>query len=366
MKQIQNIDSNMQLNATSNTNGILWHKPDQKPMRLSGFAYYEEDKIYRRLPLRTKELFEVVNPCLNELCEHTAGGQIAFRTDSTKILLRAKLTFAHNMSNMTAVGQNGFDCYIGRDGERLKFYGITRFDIKETEFECEMVINLPKNQMRDVLINFPLYGGIESVEIGLEEDASLLEPKPYDQPGKIVFYGTSITQGGCASRPGMAYTNILSRWLNKECINFGFSANGLGEYEMADRIAEIDDISLVVLDYEANAGTNGRLEASMEEFINIIRRKHENVKILVLSRIPYTGDYYDEALMKRRNEIREFQKEVVSKRRLSGDELIYFCNGNDLMDEYFDEYTVDFIHPTDLGFFKMAEGLYPLLKDILF
>lgn len=365
MEKIQHIDKNMSENVVNSGNGVCWYKPDQKPMRLTGFAFYEEDKVYRRLPLRTKELFHKVNPCLNDLCENTAGGQISFRTDSTRILLRAKLTGVHNMSNMTAVGQFGFDCYLGQNGERLKFYGITRFDITKDEYECEMVANLAKDQIRDVLIHFPLYGGIKEVEIGLDEDAVVQEPKAYEKPGKIVFYGTSITQGGCASRPGMAYTNILSRWLNYECINFGFSANGLGEPEMADRIAEIEDVSMVVLDYEANAGTNGKLELTLVEFIHIIRRKHPFVPILVLSRIPYTGDYYNKALMERRNGLRDFQRQVVMDKKKSGDNNIYFYNGNDLMDEYFDEYTVDFIHPTDLGFFKMAEKLFPLLKEIL-
>lgn len=365
MGKIKHIDQNMSENVIDDAIGIHWYQPDQKPIRLTGFAYYEEDKIYRRLPLRTKELFEKVNPFLNELCENTAGGQIAFRTNSTRILIRAKLKGIHDMPNMTAVGQCGFDLYLGQNGERLKFYGITRYDVTSKEFNCEMVANLPKDQIRDVLIHFPLYGGIEEVEIGLDEDAEILEPKPYDKPGKIVFYGTSITQGGCATRPGMAYTNILSRWLNYESINFGFSANGLGEPEMADRIAEIDDVSMVVLDYEANAGTNGKLEITLENFIDIIRSKHPMVPILVLSRIPFTGDYYNETLMKRRNGFREFQKNVVMNRKKEGDNNIYFCNGNDLMDEYFDEYTVDFIHPTDLGFFKMAEKLLPIFKVIL-
>lgn len=348
-----------------NLDSIKWIEPFDEPLRLSGFAFFKEDRVYRRLPLRTKEVFEKVNPNLNILCENTAGGQIAFRTDSSQILLRVQLHKPHNMVNMPATGQCGFDCYLAQNGERLKFFGVTKFDIKESTYECEVVANLKRDVIRDVLINFPLYEGVKEVQVGLDYDAVVEGPKEFSDSGKMVFYGTSITQGGCACRPGMAYTNILSRWLNRECINLGFSANGLGEYEMAQVIAEIENPDIIVLDYEANSATNGRLEASLDGFIQIIREKHREVPILVLSRIQYLADYYDENMMDNRNKWRDFQRGIVEKRAANGDANIYFYNGNDLFDEYFDEYTVDFIHPTDLGFWKMAQGLYPVINQIL-
>lgn len=288
---VQTIDSKMSNNTKCTNNGIRWIKPYEEPLRLSGFEYFDTDKIYRRLPLSKKELFEKVNKNLNILSEDTAGGQVAFRTDSTKIIVRAKNIIGHNMVNMTASGQCGFDCYLGQNNEPLKFYGITKFDIDKKDYECEIVSNLAPHKMREVVINFPLYDGIVEVEIGVEESSTVLPPKPYSAPGKLIFYGTSITQGGCATRPGMAYTNILSRWLNREVINLGFSANGLGEYEMAELIADIKDASLVVLDYEANSGTNGRLEASLACFIDIIREKHPMIPILVVSRIQYLAAF---------------------------------------------------------------------------
>ncbi|GAA4294349.1 SGNH/GDSL hydrolase family protein [Anaerocolumna aminovalerica] len=365
-KDIRDIDKNMSNNGLTATEGIKWFKPYEEPLRLSGFQYFSEDRVYRRLPLSKKVLFERVNNNLNILSEDTAGGQVAFRTNSSRILVRAKNKIGHDMVNMAASGQNGFDLYLGQNGERLKFYGITKFDVKYKEYQCEIIANLPVGQIRDVLLNFPLYDGVEYVEIGVDDGAEVLPPKPFAAPGKIVFYGTSITQGGCATRPGMAYTNILSRWLNREVINLGFSANGLGEYEMAELIADIEDASMVVLDYEANAATTGRLEASLSGFIDIIRKKHPHIPILVLSRIQYLADFYDETLQKRREHYRKFQLDTVEEKRKQGDNNIYFYNGNDLYDDYFDEYTVDFIHPTDLGFWKMAEGLHEVLKKILF
>ncbi len=364
-KDIRIIDVNMKENERISCEDISWHLPYEAPFRLSGFAFFEEDRIYRRLPGKKRELFEQVNPNLNMLSENTAGGQIAFRTNASRILLKVSLKGIHNMVNMTAVGQCGFDCYLGQRGERYKFYGITRFDISRKEYLCEVVSGLPEHEIREVLLNFPLYEGVDQVLIGLDQNAGILEPQPYEDAKKIVFYGTSITQGGCASRPGLAYPNILSRWLNRECINLGFSANGLGEPEMAEVIAEMEDLSLVVLDYEANSATNGRLFASLNNFIEIIRRKQPQIPILVLSRVQYLPDCYDKKLMDNRESYRNFQKTVVLERRKAGDENLHFLNGNDLWDESFDEYTVDGIHPTDLGFWKMAEGLLPVLQGLL-
>lgn len=362
-QQIKNVDKNMSQNNINNRSNIKWYNPYETPFRLSGFEYFHCDKLYRRLPISTEELFEKVNPNLNILSWHTAGGQISFKTNSSKILIKATISAKHNMANMTAIGESGFDCYLGQNGERLKFYGVTNFDILSDSFECELVANLPIST-RDILLHFPLYNGVKSIQIGLDVNAVVEPPIDFEQ-GKILFYGTSITQGGCASRPGMAYTNILSRWLNKEILNFGFSANGLGEYEMAELIADINNLSLIVLDYEANSGTNGRLESSLEGFIDIIRHKNPETPILVVSRIQHLADFYDKELFDRRVRLREFQKKIVQKRCLDGDTKIFFLNGNDLFDDNFDEYTVDFIHPTDLGLWKMAEGLFPIISHIL-
>lgn len=363
-KHIWEIDSNMKTMEGAELEELVWY-PIENPIRLTGFEYFKEDKRYRRLPLNTKELFERVNPNLNELCENTAGGEIAFRTDSGRIAVHVELTYVHDMVNMTAAGQCGFDCYVARNGERYKFYGITKFDIRKKSYACEVVNNLNDGTVKDILLNFPHYCGVKRVMIGLEEGAQLLEPRPFARNGKLVFYGTSITQGGCATRPGMAYTNIISRRLNMEHLNYGFSANGLGEYEMAELLSEVENPALYMLDYEANAGTNGRLEKSLEKFVEIIREKKPATPLLVVSRLPYLADYYDEEAGRRREELRKFQKDFVDMRRKAGDSNIYFVSGKELWDEDFDEYTVDFIHPTDLGFYKMAEKLTEIIQEIL-
>jgi len=181
-----------------------------------------------------------------------------------------------------------------------------------------------------------------------------------------VVYGTSITQGGCACRPGMAYTNILSRRLNLEFINLGFSGNGRGEPEVARIIATLPEPACFVLDYEANCTDPEQLRKTLPEFIRILRAAHPRIPLLVISRIPYAAEDHKPVAHGRRLERRDIQSQCVETFRQAGDSRIFFQDGSNLLGADFDECTVDGSHPTDLGFLRMAEGLEPVFRKILF
>lgn len=358
--KIQELDSNMA--QVSLETEFCWKQVSA--VFLEGFAFYDIDKVYRRMPLDTEETFKIVNPCINDLSEDTAGGQIRFKTNSDKVALRVKLDCAHNMVNMTAAAQCGFDLYVKYEKEPYRFKNITKFDITNSEYEVLVDGNLGK-EYKEILLNFPLYMGVKSVEIGLTVKSEILPPCPHTVAGKMVFYGTSITQGGCASRPGMAYTNIISRHMDCEAINLGFSGNGLGEYEVAEVIARISEANIIVLDYEANAASNGRLEKSLVGFIDTVRTKLPIVPILVISRIPVYGDFYNADMRDERNKLRQFASQTVKKFNNNGDKNIYFLDGYSLLPTDFFDCTVDGLHPTDVGFKAMAEGLLPIIREIL-
>lgn len=365
MNTKRQVDKNMAGNETKGEEDIIWLPIEDGRLRVSGFAFFEEDHKLERIPDRLKDVFEEINPCLNELGIHTAGGQLSFRSNTSRVFLRAKITTVPNMVNMTAVAQCGFDCYIGDMPKDMRFFGITKFDTTKSEYTCEVVTKLDTTKVKEFLFHFPLYAGVIEVEIGIDSTAIIEPPTPYEKEGKIIFYGTSITQGGCASRPGMAYTNYVARKLNLEHCNFGFSGNGLGEYEVAKMLSEVEKPLLYVIDYEANSGTNGRMVKSLNDFIGCLRKEHKEVPILVVSRVPYLMDLLEESTGSLRNSLREFQKETVKNLRVLGDEAIYFLDGYTLWGEDFDEYTVDFIHPTDLGFYFMGERLESVIKEIL-
>jgi lysophospholipase L1-like esterase len=163
----------------------------------------------------------------------------------------------------------------------------------------------------------------------------------------------------------MAYTNILSRRLNVEFINLGFSGSGRGEAEVAEAVAQVAHPICFVLDYEANCVSTELLRETLPRFIRILRAAHAGVPILVVSRTPYAVELQNEESARAGAERREFQRATVEKLRSEGDALVFFKDGSDLLGEDFDECTVDGGHPTDLGFLRMANGLEPVLRWIL-
>lgn len=357
----QKLDPNMALANTENV-GLQWHTPKEQPFRLSGFAWFAQDGVYRRLPVQPAH---EIPPAVDSLANSTAGGQIAFRTDSKRLVVRVVLAGKANMYHMPSTGQCGFDLYIGAPGEQ-RYCSTTRYNHKESEYEAVLFDYPDMSEERHITLNFPLYQGVKEVSIGLEPGASLLAPLPYRSPKKVVIYGTSITQGGCAARPGMAYSNILSRRIPLEFVNLGFSGNGRGEPEMARVIAEIADPALLVLDYEANSVSVELLTKTLPEFIRIYREVHPNVPILVVSKIRYAREVFDPALLQRRLEMKRVQQGNVERCRSEGDAHIHFFDGEQLLGpDNFEECTVDGVHPTDLGFLRMADTLTPVIRELV-
>lgn len=355
-RDIEQLDANETL-AKADENGVAWLDPRTPPFRLAGFPWIDKERVYRRLPLMPQWS---IRDAVDRLANSTSGGQIQFQSDSPKILIRVKLESASNMNHMPATGQSGFDLYLGQAPSQI-YYSTTKFNAKATEYELTLFSGSKTN--RHFTLNLPLYNGVKSVEIGVEAGATLTAPAPYENEGRIVIYGTSITQGGCAARPGMSYTNILSRRINSEFVNLGFSGNGIGEPELAKLISSISRKRLIVLDYEANARES--IRESLGPFVDILRLDDKGTPILVLSKIRYAAELHDADRLKSAKALAAFQQELVETRRAAGDSNIYFLDGGTLFREHADECTVDGVHPTSLGFIKMADGLEPVIKRIL-
>lgn len=353
------LDANMRIQQ-SGDNHLNWYSPLEEPFHIAGFGWLHEERLYRRLPAKPDwKLPEAVD----QLANCTAGGQIRFETDATSLSVKVKLSGAANMYHMPATGQCGFDCYIGSPGEQL-YYGTTVYDHKLTEYEAVIYKDMAQ-ESRIITLNFPLYQGVEEVWIGLDREAQIAPPPTYENSGKIIVYGTSITQGGCAARPGMAYTNILARRINMEFLNLGFSGNGKGEPELAHILSEIPDPACLILDYEANCVSTELLQITLPEFISIYRDKHPLTPILVISRITHAKDKFQAQMAQDRADRKQIQIRTVEQARELGDANLYFCDGSKLLGEDAHECTVDGSHPTDLGFLRMADGLTPVLQKIL-
>ena len=197
------------------------------------------------------------------------------------------------------------------------------------------------------------------MELGFMPESSIEPTTKYEIPKPILFYGSSITQGGCASRPGNAYTHFLGRAVDAEIINLGFSGNGRGEIIMAEQIASLD-LSVFVMDYDHNAPDAEYLKATHEPFFKYIRERHPQLPVIFVSKPDIDNDITNASI--RKGIIYETYKNALE----NGDKNVWFVDGFKLFgDNNRDACTVDGCHPNDLGFYRMAETILPALKEAL-
>lgn len=370
---IKKIDTNMAW-LPANGDGLKWYLPYEAPMKIVGLAWFDQFHNYQRLPDPDPEstvtqfpggvptTIPVAQCGAFMLSPQTAGAQVRFRTDSTSVSLQGATTQTGGMDHMAFTGSGGFDVYMKWDGGPWKCFGVTRTDHSKCEFSATIVTHVEKT-MHDVIINFPLYNGVKNLAVGLDEGAKVEAATPFQNPKPIVWYGTSIQQGGCATRPGMASSNILSRMLDQEIINLGFSGNGKGEPEIAKILAGID-ASAYLLDYCWNVDAKG-LEASLPGFIDIIRANHPDVPIILIAPTPGTNSI-PEIHSRVIDEKSEVMQKEWEKRVQAGDKNIYFFDTlNGALGEDFWECTVDGVHLTDMGFYRFTQAFYPFLGNIL-
>ena len=217
--------------------------------------------------------------------------------------------------------------------------------------------------MREITINFPLYHDVDRVYIGIKDTANISYPRPYSVEKPIVFYGSSITQGGCASRPGNCYTNILSRRLDCDIINLGFSGSGRGEKIVADYIATLE-MSAFVLDYDYNCLGPEYLEKTHYPFYKTVRDAHPDIPVIMMTAPKVIPLRYpvDEVFTKRRIIVMQSYIRAVQE----GDKNVYFVDGTSLLgNDRNSDSTLDGTHPNDYGFRQMADKLYPILNKLL-
>jgi lysophospholipase L1-like esterase len=263
------------------------------------------------------------------------------------------------MANMHAFGQTGVDLYI--DGV-YRNTAIAGKDSKPGMPQEHSYYKGQPRQERDITLYLPLYSPVKVLGIGVEAEADIRRPKPFPVSKPVVFYGTSITQGGCASRPGMSYQAMLGRMLDLDFVNLGFSGNGKGEPEMARTVAEID-AAYFVLDFAQNNQTVESLAQVYAPFVETIRTKHPLTPILVITPIYSATESWGPN--ERLDKMRELIRGVAASRIASGDRNIQIVEGTDLLGPSRGDGLVDGTHPNDLGFEWMAEGLAERISKVL-
>ena len=318
---------------------------DEKPFKIYGI--FKENGVYKRLP---ESIAKTVNEGVYNLHTHTSGGRLRFVTDSPYIAIHTTMHNICKMCHFAFTGSIAYDLYVDNN------YAQTFIPPMEITDGYESIIDLGEKKLREITINFPLYSGVNDLYVGLQEGSNLSEAKPYKNEKPIVYYGSSITQGGCASRPGMSYQAMISRQFNYDYINLGFSGSAKAEPAIAEYISALD-MSVFVYDYDYNSPTTEHLKESHERAFKIIREKNPELPVIMMSRPKHL--LTDEE-KERQNIVETTYKNAVA----AGDKNVYFLNGAALTELCKDNGTVDNCHPTDFGFASIAKALAEVLKDI--
>ena len=354
MLRIEDIDSNFKLPELDEPD-IEWINARDERFTLLGIYFDEALGRYMRMP---QDVASQVNQGVFNLCKHTSGGRLRFITDSPYVAVKAVVPSHSIMKNMCPIGTTGFAVYI--DGTYRGSIVPDQVEMMSTSQPRSGIQGIHKfgnTNEKNAEIYFPLYNGVFEMYVGIKK-GSTLAPLPIYDSRRVVFYGSSITQGGCATRPGNDYAAILCRKLGVDYVNMGFSGNAKGEPSMAEYLADMH-FDVYVIDYDHNAPTVEHLEQTHYPFYQTIRAKNPDTPIIFISKPDFKGTAND---ITRRDLIRANYERALA----AGDKAIYFIDGETLFgDEDSDACTLDGCHPNDLGFYRMATVVSPVVAKAL-
>ena len=334
---ISKIDKNFEIKKVESDGGEFYDIR-QEPFRIYGLYHAKEEPQFKRLP---DSVAKSVSPGVAGLYLDTAGGRVRFSTDSPYIVIDAELSGVRDMAHMPYSGCAGFDLFFDDAQSGLSRYVNSFIPPFRPQGSFRSKVNLGEAKMRSFTINFPSYCGVKNLFVGVKEGSVIGEGVPYREEKPIVYYGSSITQGACASRPGNSYQNIIARRLRLDYINLGFSGNGKAEDAIIDYMASLN-MSAFVSDYDHNSPSASHLETTHKRLYEGIRRAHPDIPYIMISRPDFDVGYNDSI------ERRRVIFDTYSYARSLGDKNVYFIDGESIFrGEYRDMCTVDNCHPND-------------------
>lgn len=332
---------------------------DIRDLGVEGRGWNETKAFYDRFPTKAEA---TVRPAVWSLSENSAGMLVRFVSDATEIRARWDLTSPKlAMPHMPATGVSGLDLYVKTPAGKWHWLAVGIPNAQSNS--VTLVTGLPTGS-REYILYLPLYNGVKLVEVGIPEKSTIAKAQPWGDGERkpIVFYGTSILQGGCASRPGMVHTAILGRRFNWPTLNFGFSGNGKMEIEIADLLAELNP-AVYVLDCLPNM-TSTQVKERVEPFVLRLRKAHPETPIVLVEDRTYSNAFLIPAKQKRQTEARAELTIAYDNLQKSGVKNLIYVKGDSLLGDD-GEATVDGSHLTDLGFMRQAEQLEKVLNPLL-
>ncbi len=348
--KITEIDRNMLAESNLKFEPVWYDAKDRSKFRLFGlYRPYERDDYVRMDPdaaAATSKRVETLN-------RHLSGGRLCFTTDAGVVALHARRRDANIMFNMPWSGSASFALYVND-----LYYGAFRSEPGAQEVLYQL--SLPEGREKHVTIYFPLYGGAEEISVGLPEGAAAAPDDPADGRAPILYYGSSITQGGCASQPGNSYQGMIYRKNHIDFINLGFSGAAKGEAAMADWLAGMDT-SLFVCDFDHNCNKPEDLAAVHEPLFRKFRAAHPDTPVILMSRTD-PPRLHSEAFI---SSMREVVLSTYRAAKAAGDENVYFIDGAEIFGDAADLCTIEGCHPNDLGFYHFYKTLAPMIDKLL-
>jgi lysophospholipase L1-like esterase len=333
---------------------VEWY--DVKQIGVEGKGWRDTQRFYDRLP--SKALGVVREPVWN-LSRHSAGMCMRFITNAPDIYVRYRLLSDRlAMPHMPATGVSGLDLYA-QDARGIdRWVGVVKPD--QQQMDTTIAKDLASG-IRTYTLYLPLYNGVEALEVGVPKGSSFEGLSPRDER-PMVFYGTSIMHGACASRPGMAFPAILGRRLKRPTLNLGFSGNGRMEPEVAELLAELDPC-VYVIDCLPNMNENTIGERAVP-LVKRIRSAHEHTPILLVEDRSFTNTSFFPKRKVHHQKSRMALKKTYRELLDAGVENLYYLGGDSLLGND-GEAATDGSHPNDLGMVRYAEAYEPVLRNIL-
>jgi len=331
--------------ATAKLEGqTLWY--DCKGIGVEGKGWTDTLSFYDRLPAKAQDK---APPPVWSLSHLSAGLCVRFTTDAPSIQVRWKLlgNDAAALPHMPATGVSGTDFYVKHPSGRWDFVGNGR------PLAGANTASFTVPAGAQYLLYLPLYNGVKSVEIGIPQGRKITAVAASTHRRPILIYGTSITQGGCASRPGMAWTSIVGRRLDTPVINLGFSGSGKMEPAMAELLAELDP-SVYVLDCIWNMSPE-QVSERVVPFVEKLRAAHPNTPILLAE----DSSFANQCPTPKGRLLRAAYQKLTA----AGVKNLHFLSSQDMLGDD-GEGTVDGCHPTDLGMMRMAEAFVKALRPL--
>lgn len=340
------LDKNFDIPSSICKDGMKFY--DAESLDVHGVKHI--DGKYRRM---SAEAAAKITENILMISSETAGGRVRFATDSPRIAIYAEYSSVAKLSNYPLSATMGFDIY---SGERFIGVFVPPFDAMES---YESVITAPFGDglMHEYTVNFPICSEVTRLLIGIDEGCAISSGGGYGAAVPVVFYGSSTTQGACASRPGNTYESIISRALDCDYVNLGFWGNARGDGGMAEYIANME-MSAFVYDYDYNAPSPEFLEKTHEKMFRAIRNAQPTLPIIIMTA---PKPYPTETDSVRERIIYKTYKNACDM----GDKNVYFLSGSEILAPVGDVALTDNIHPGDVGFAAIAAALIPILKKIL-